>query len=249
MPDWLLDFCARISVGIAVGTSEVAIRTSAKTLWSKPALHQNHTKNQIRTKTAPSLLRKNPQGSNMLEMSSVLFYTIGLPGAGKTTFAASLSNWLGAVNISDAKVALELFRFPTYSPREMKLVHTEMAKRAAKALQAGRHVVFDASMNSREQRRQLNAFAQNHGCKAIGIWLDAPLALAMSRAGKARTSLSGAVSRVVPPKLFEHYAAKFEAPTQDETTLIIPGDTSFPVQYHQLSRHLRALQIRLPRLV
>jgi predicted kinase len=181
----------------------------------------------------------------------ILFYTVGYPGAGKTTFASALTTWLKAEHIRGDKIGLELFRFPTFSPQEKAMVYQEMTRRAVDALGEGRHVLYDASVNTQMQRAQLEALAVKSQVPAIGLWLQTPVELAKKRAGKARDSGVGQpVARVIPPHIFDHIIAGFEAPTRDEAVLSIPGDRPFFMQYRGLRARLgRAGIARLPRIV
>lgn len=198
-------------------------------------------------KPAAYLLRNGRQRSTMQAMSPILFYTVGLPGAGKTTFARSLSFWLGAEHLRGDKIGLELFRFPTFSPQERQLVYAEMSRRAADNLQAGCHVLYDAAVNTGAQRNQLVQLARHHEGEAVGVWIRVPTLLARQRAGKVRDSgLAGPVARVIPPHLFDQYAAAFEEPDASENIVVISGEAPFALQYRRLQRQLDA---SLPRLV
>lgn len=181
---------------------------------------------------------------------SVLFYTVGLPGAGKTTFASGLSWWLDVPHLRGDKIGLELFRFPTYSPQERQMVYGEMNRRAAESLQAGRHAVYDAAVNTRAQRDQLATLAQQYGGKAVGVWVQVPTPLAKKRAGTLRDgNLVGPVARIIPPHIFDQYAAAFEAPADNEDITIIAGDACFALQYRRLQRQLRSKGTSLPRMI
>jgi len=181
-------------------------------------------------------------------MQPVLFYTVGYPGAGKTTLANRLSYWLGARHLRGDKIGLELFRFPTFSPEERRVVYAEMSRQAVAELRGGRHVIYDAATNTVAQRDHLVRLAADQGGQAIGLWVQTPLELAKQRAGTIRDQgVVGAVARIIPPQLFDQYVAAFEAPGDDELVLLISGDATFPLQYRRLQRQLRPNA--LPRLV
>lgn len=184
-------------------------------------------------------------------MRPILFYTVGYPGAGKTTFASALTTWLEAEHIRGDKIGLELFRFPTFSPQEKAMVYQEMSRRSLDALHAGQHVLYDASVNTRAQREQLKALAARGGVVAIGLWLHTPVELAKKRAAKARDGGIGQpVARVIPPHIFDQIIGGFEAPVQGEAVLAIPGDQPFFVQYQGLRARLGRVGVaRLPRLI
>lgn len=182
-------------------------------------------------------------------MSAVLFYTVGLPGAGKSTFAASLSRWLNVPHLRGDKIGLELFRFPTYSQQERQAVYAEMNRRAGGSLKAGQHVVYDAAVNTQAQREQLTALAEQFGGEAIGVWVNVPIQVAKKRAATARDSgIVGSVVRVIPPHIFDQYAAMFEAPSAQEDVVRVAGDANFALQYRRLQRQLRGAGA-LPRLI
>jgi predicted kinase len=183
-------------------------------------------------------------------MRPVLFYTVGYPGAGKTTLASRLSFWLGAEHLRGDKIGIELFRFPTYSPQERAMVYGEMNRRAGNHLLNGKHVLYDASTNTYAQRTQLAKLAEQYGGQAIGIWVQVPMPLAKKRAGTARSDgLVGAVVRIIPPHIFDQYVAAFEAPQNDERIITISGDAVFPLQYRRIQRQLHRDPSKLPKLV
>lgn len=183
-------------------------------------------------------------------MSAVLFYTVGLPGAGKTTFARNFSHWLHVEHLRGDKIGLELFRFPTYSPQERAMVFAEMGRRAGENLRSGRHVLYDAAMNSQAQRDQLRALAKQNGGVAVGIWVNTPTELSKKRAGKMRDAgLVGGVARIIPPHIFDQYVAAFEMPGNEQNIIEIIGNHPFALQYRRIQRQLRGSGMRTPRLI
>ena len=183
-------------------------------------------------------------------MRPILFYTVGLPGAGKTTLARGLATLLQAEHLRGDKIGLELFRFPTYSPAERQAVYGEMSRRASAHLQSGRHVLYDAATNTAAQRMQVMQLAEQNGSAAVGIWVQTATPVAKKRAAQARDAgLVGAVVRVIPPHIFDQYAAAFETPGQHENTIILSGEHPFYLQYRRLARQLYPYGVRLPRLI
>jgi hypothetical protein len=149
------------------------------------------------------------------------------------------------------KIGFQLFPFPTFSPSERAAVYQEMNRRAGDSLRAGKHVVYDAAVNTAAQRDALERLAQINGGRAIGMWVRVPTDLAKRRAGKARDSGIGQpVARIIPPHIFDQYVAAFENPQRGEPVVILPGDQSFYYQYSRLRRILfRARIAKLPPLV
>jgi predicted kinase len=182
-------------------------------------------------------------------MRPILFYTVGYPGAGKTTLASKLSYLLGAEHLRGDKIGLQLFRFPTYSAQERAVVYSEMQRRAGEHLQNGRHVLYDAATNTRALRAALGQLAGQYGGRAVGIWVQVPTPLAKKRAATARNDgLVGAVVRVIPPHIFDQYVVQFETPGSDEPIVVVSGDALFPLQYRRLQRQL-GRGSRTPRLI
>ncbi|HSX35659.1 MAG TPA: ATP-binding protein [Patescibacteria group bacterium] len=183
-------------------------------------------------------------------MRPILFYTVGLPGAGKSTFARQLAFLLGGKVLRGDVIGLELFRLPTYSPEERKMVYAEMSRRATTSLRAGEHVFYDAATNTQAQREAVVALAEQNGAEALGVWIETPIAIAKRRAASPRDKgVAGRVVRIIPPHIFDQYAAAFELPDDNEVIVQLSGTAPFFLQYRRLYRYLRAQGIRPPRLV
>lgn len=75
----------------------------------------------------------------------MIIIVVGLPGSGKSFFAARVAQMLGAVYINSDKVRKELFAVPSYSYKEKMLVYNEMLKRGIQAAEHGKEVVIDAT--------------------------------------------------------------------------------------------------------
>jgi hypothetical protein len=157
---------------------------------------------------------------------------------------------LQVAHLRGDKIGLELFRFPTFSQEERRVVYTEMSRRAGQQLQAGKHVVYDAAVNTIAQRDRLVDVATRNGGVAVGIWVQVPTNLAKKRAGTARSDgIAGAVVRVIPPHIFDQYVAAFEYPQPHERVIYISGHAPFPLQYRRLQRQVRIPGRTMPRLV
>jgi predicted kinase len=180
----------------------------------------------------------------------VLFYTIGYPGAGKTSFARSFSRWLGGLHLQADRIGIALFVTPTFSPAERVAVYQHMDYQAITALNDGKHVLYDGTINTLEQREHLRQTAQQHGTQAIGLWLTLPESIAMERAGRIRNVGAGGIGRrTVPPEVFRRHVAGFEKPTDHEAIIQISGLDHFSEQYQQAYAQLRSLGQALPRFI
>jgi predicted kinase len=106
------------------------------------------------------------------ELSMVLCL-IGLPGAGKSTFARALSA-PGVVCVS----------FDDFASRPLAL------EAVAETIRAGSDVIVDDNLYYRSMRREVWCLARDHGAKILFAFLDTPLATCLernaSRSGSAR---------------------------------------------------------------
>jgi predicted kinase len=82
----------------------------------------------------------------------VIVAVCGLPGSGKSYFAARLAERLDAVYLSSDKIRREMFTHRTYSDAEKMDVYREMIRRARKL--PGKSIVFDATFFRRDIRTQ-----------------------------------------------------------------------------------------------
>lgn len=184
-------------------------------------------------------------------MQPLLFYTIGYPGAGKTTFAQNLANWFGGVHLRADKIGLKLFVVPTYSETERVAVYQHMDYQAMLALNQNQTVLYDGALNSVAQRAKLQQLAKKHNAIAIGLWMTVPVEVAKTRAGKLRDiGVGGVGGRIIPPELFVRYQAAFQEPDPSEELFMhIDGMQPFGYQYRTLRQTLRRHGIVLPKLV
>jgi len=179
----------------------------------------------------------------MLRSKPILFYTMGYPGAGKTTLAKSLELSYGFIHVHADKLAFELLTFPKYSKEEVNLVHGVMQDRAIDYLSNGQSLVYDASVNNFILRRKLVELAKNNGALAIGLWLNTPIKIALSRASQARNS-EGMVNfvRITPPHIFKIAVSNFERPLKIEREIIrVSGAEDFTDQIMSINSGLAKL--------
>ena len=177
-------------------------------------------------------------------MSAVLFYTIGLPGAGKTTFAKNLARQLGGEHIYGDKVGYQLFTQPKFTPEEVQQVRSTMEQMTRRTLANGRSAVYDALLLNRALRQYVANIAQTQGKQAVGIWVQTPEQIARNRAGVVRfADFAKDYKRIVPKEVFDRHLHAFEEPGPNERVLKVWGTASFPMQYASLRKQLIELKI------
>lgn len=90
-----------------------------------------------------------------------LYYLVGLPASGKTTYAKKLEKELGAIRLSSDDLRIELFGDVNCQDRNTELFE-EMNKRAKLALKSGKIVVYDATnINSKKRMNFINQLPKN----------------------------------------------------------------------------------------
>ncbi|MGF7229449.1 MAG: AAA family ATPase [Candidatus Saccharibacteria bacterium] len=176
----------------------------------------------------------------MLQVRPTLFYTVGYPGAGKTTFARKLSCELKLIHLYGDKVGYELFGRPNFSANQIELVHSKMSALASYHLAQNTSVLYDCLNSTVHQRDKLRLLAGNR--QAIGIWIDTPQDIARKRAGKIRISeFAENYFRMIPDSLFDRYLAVFEAPGCNEKVLRISGAEPYEAQLAAFTAQLQTM--------
>lgn len=79
----------------------------------------------------------------------------GLPGVGKTTVARELATKMKSVVLSSDKIRKELFKKPTYSSKEKKLIYDVMILLAKYLHNSGISCILDATFSQNEFRNEV----------------------------------------------------------------------------------------------
>ena len=97
----------------------------------------------------------------------------GLPGSGKTTFAAALLNVVPAVHIESDAVRRALARVPRYTRSENRRVFDEVERLAAAALASGHVALVDATNLRHDDRLRFHSLAARFLVPLLGVRLIA----------------------------------------------------------------------------
>ncbi|AWB43738.1 phosphohydrolase [Paenibacillus sp. CAA11] len=129
----------------------------------------------------------------------------GIPGSGKTHYAKQLAKEARAVIVSTDAIRGELFG-SELKQKDTYAVYDHAFQQIAKAAQAGRNVVFDATNTERSRRLQ---FLKRFSAFPVECHvLDAPYELAAERISQRK--------RKIPERILLKYARGFEFPVQGE---------------------------------
>ena len=102
----------------------------------------------------------------------VLIMVYGVPGSGKTHFAAELATAMGAAHVQGDRIRSELFEKPVYDKQENEVVNRLMEYMAEEFLSAGVNVIFDTNAGRLVQRRALRDIARKHKGQTALVWLQ-----------------------------------------------------------------------------
>jgi len=84
-----------------------------------------------------------------------------------------------------------------YRPEVSDQVYAAMRQEAGRALQVGFAVVVDAVFDRPQERERIEQLAAGRGVPFTGYWLQAPMALLVSRVAARRNDPSDATAAVV----------------------------------------------------
>jgi predicted kinase len=99
----------------------------------------------------------------------MLVLVCGLPATGKSTVARDIARKLKAAVLNTDIIRKQLFRKPTYSSEEKRLVYRAMFLIAEYLLRSDRNVVIDGTFYKRSLRRRTHDISKRTGAKLAVI--------------------------------------------------------------------------------
>jgi predicted kinase len=140
---------------------------------------------------------------------------VGLPGAGKTSWARRLEEERKAIRLTPDEWMDALFHTNEVNGRRWVLESEMLWGVAARALGLGVDVILDYGCWSEEERDLFRTRSQQLGASAEIVVLDLPLQVLWERLEKRNANLPAATFRVSREDLGE-WSTKFERPTAEE---------------------------------
>jgi predicted kinase len=163
----------------------------------------------------------------------ILFATLGLPGAGKTTFARKFSKEFNLLHLNSDRIRRALFVKPKYTKVEHDLVFPAMDALAEDALKNGISVLYDANSTKRAYRKNMIQTAKKYHTQFFLLYFDIPVAAAKKRLDIRRRCTSRVCRDYHPPlpmKDFVRLKGVLEEPTAKEPTIYIHGTDTYARQ-------------------
>ena len=143
---------------------------------------------------------------------------VGLPCAGKTTFAQKLAHDQSALRLTTDEWHIRLFGQDAEEPEHdarHTLIEVMLWEIASRALELGTNVILDFGFWAREEREDYRARAKALGASSEVHFLDVPPDELMRRL-KVRNADSSPVSFYIPEDMMKPWIAFFQRPTPDE---------------------------------
>lgn len=145
----------------------------------------------------------------------MLYVLVGIQASGKSTWARANAGRLDAAIVASDEIRNELEAEGVDATNQGDRVFAIFEARVTQLLDAGRHVIADATHARRAWRANLLAIARQRGVPTVAVWFQAPLAMCQARnAGKPGGALWG--NRVVPQAVLLDMWRHFEPPGADE---------------------------------
>ncbi len=146
---------------------------------------------------------------------------VGLPGAGKSTLAASLARRLPDARVLDKdKVRHALFAPCDYTSAERDVVFAALLDAARYHLGRGRVVIFDGlTFSRRAQVAAVERVADDAGAFRAVIVCDVPLEVAIERCEADAAAGDGHLASNRDGELVRRVASEMEEPAGDYLTL------------------------------
>jgi len=158
---------------------------------------------------------------------------VGIPGAGKTTFAEHFAKTFHAPYINTAAIESKVGITPEASIKVTELFFEELLK-------TGRTFIYEGATSSKEERAALAKYVAKAGYKHLTVWVQTePLE------AKRRSLSKQKVDRISSATFDERYTA-FVGPTAIEKPVVISGKHTYVTQLRIVLKRLSVARPATP---
>jgi predicted kinase len=158
---------------------------------------------------------------------------MGLPASGKTYFSERLAKELDIFFLNCDSLRLAMIEKPTFAPDEHAMVYRTVTHIAKEHLCQGQSIVCNANYHVLNRRVAMQQLASKMGVNYRILWVQTPYEMVRQRIQERDHEIP--VEKMVHPplELLERMQQAFEAPTDDEPTIVIDGTLSYEKQHQQ----------------
>ena len=149
---------------------------------------------------------------------ATLHLMVGLPCAGKSTFAQKLEHEQSALRLTTDEWHIRLFGQDAEEPEHdarHAILEAMLWNIASRALELGTNVILDFGFWAREEREDYRARAKQLGASSEVHFLDVPEDELLRRLALRNSQLSQ-TSFYIPEAMMKPWIALFQRPTPDE---------------------------------
>jgi len=196
--------------GVALLPLFLACRAAVRAKTSATAAAQVHNDEARRAELQANAREYLAMAERLLHPPPPCLVAVGgLSGSGKSTLALGMAPAIGgapgAVVLRSDETRKQLAGVPVlerlgpqgYSADMSRRVYTTVAERAARVLRSGHSVVVDAVFAQPADRESIAQVAAEARVPFVGLWLDAPESVLISRTEQRRSDVSDADAAVV----------------------------------------------------
>lgn len=159
-----------------------------------------------------------------------LVVLVGLPGAGKTTFAARLAERVPLAVLESDRFRKLLFGQPTYSVDESRRLFRALHGTIDRLLARRVSCLLDATNLREEHRRPLYEMAQRHGARLVVVHLDAPADVVRARLSRRRQAATPGDWSDAGPEVYERMREAVEPIARPHLRVDTSGDTTAAIE-------------------
>jgi len=168
-----------------------------------------------------------------------LIITVGIPGAGKSTFAEHFSETFKAPMISFEQLRKKVFNMTEFNEEQNEIMNQLTESVLDEALKTGRTIVYDGPTSRRIERGNISKKARDAGYEPLFVWVQTETNTAQKRATKNNPKKQN-----LSTEQFDIKLKKFSAPHVNEKAIVISGKHTYPSQLKIVLKNL--VQPRVP---